>query len=216
MAILGRLKSWFGEAKTATTLASAATVRVPSEGSTFHVSGSTTITSLVAAQESYNRLVMFIGAASASVLFTNTTGTTTAGQMDLGGASVLLAEKDIAIFRVNHQGVWRLVSFRQNNASTTTVASATSPTIPDTGDIFYISGTTAVTSLTVTATDRDRRILLVGAAGAVVEFSNTNTPSSAGQMYLGGVNRTLREDQTLDLLVKATTRYITIVGTTTG
>lgn len=110
MAIWSRLKTLAGGAGTPPTLASAATLTLPEVDNGFYVSGTTTITSLVASTNTYNREVTFIGAASANVTFTNTDSPTTAGQMYLQGSNRLLQESDVLKLFCQTDGTWILVS----------------------------------------------------------------------------------------------------------
>lgn len=111
MSIPGRLKSYVGgsgEVNANITLASAATVNVPDDHNLFYVSGTTTITSLLAGPRTYNRSVMFVGAAGSTVVFTNTNTPTAAGQMYLHGANRTIQEDDIIELVCKQDGVWIL------------------------------------------------------------------------------------------------------------
>ena len=92
------------------TIASAATVSVPDEESVFFVSGTTTITTLNGVASARGRVVWFVGAdasGATQVTFTNTNGTTTAGQMDLGNQSnVVLSDRDVLCLYLTAGGYW--------------------------------------------------------------------------------------------------------------
>jgi len=66
-----------------------------------------------------------------------------------------------------------------------TIASAATITIPDTGSIFYLSGSTGVTTMNA-ALFPGRVITLVGAASASVAFTGatvTTIPGTTGQIF---------------------------------
>lgn len=209
-----RVKSLLGGHKALSTIASATTLAVPEVNNAFYVSGSTTITSLTTPNYCRNREVTFIGATSASVTFTNTTGSTTAGQMDLAGESIVLSAKDILTLFCNENGVWQLVNYKQNNAVSTTVASASTITLPSTGDTFVLTGTTDVNLINAAASTRFRRIYLVGGTGASFNLVNQNTPTS-GQMYLSGTNRQMLLDKIVCLMLMSDGTWNMISTTTT-
>jgi len=96
----------------------------------------------------------------------------------------------------------RLKSLAGGDRTRYTLASAAALAIPDDTNFVTVTGTTAVTSLSVTASARNREITILGGASAAVSFTNTNSPS-AGQMYLRGSDRLVSEDVVLKLLVKA-------------
>jgi hypothetical protein len=84
-----------------------------------------------------------------------------------------------------------------------TLASAATINVPDESNAFYLSGTTTITSILVgNKALRNRQITFIGAAGAAVTFTNTNTPTTAGQMELRGANRLLEADGSIDLFIK--------------
>lgn len=196
-----RVKTFLGGKQTLTTLASVATLNVPDDDNGYFISGSATITSLTVAPYLRNRQVTFIGAASASVTFTNTTDSTTAGQMDLGGENIVLSAKDIVTLFCDQNGVWQLVSIRYNNAVSTSVASATTTTVPAVGSFFVITGTATITTLTAATTGKIREVTFIGGASAAAIFTNTESPA-AGQMYLRGGDIVLREQYVLTLVLQ--------------
>lgn len=83
-----------------------------------------------------------------------------------------------------------------------TIASAATLNCPDDDNLFFVSGTTTVTSLVTPQWIRNRKVRIIGAAAAVVTFTNTNTPTTAGQMYLHGQNRTIQEDDVIEMYCK--------------
>ncbi len=87
----------------------------------------------------------------------------------------------------------------------TTVASATTTLIPDNASWVYITGTATITTLLPSDQVGVNRLVVFCASGtgASVTFTNTNTPVTAGQMYLKGSNRTIVEGETLWLYFKA-------------
>lgn len=100
-----------------TTLASAATWQLPGEIiGPFEITGSATVTSLTLPSGIVQggRIVTFYGGASAAVVFTNTNDTTTAGQMDLGGANITIADQDVLMLMMKNNGTWIRV-FNTNN-----------------------------------------------------------------------------------------------------
>lgn len=97
-------------------------------------------------------------------------------------------------------------------AAKRTVPSATTMVVPDWTNLFYVSGTTTVSAMTIPSHLRCRLLTFIGAASASVTFTNTNSPT-AGQMYLRGSNRLVTEDVVIQLLVKED-GTITLVGFT--
>ena len=214
MGIWSRNKTIMGGHGPLKTVASATTTNVPDTVSAFYISGSATITSLVCTPSLRTRHVTVIGASGASVTFTNTTGSTTANQMDLGGANIVLSAKDVLRLICNENGVWQLAGITYNNAVTHSLASATTTTVPDSSNVFVVTGTATITTLTGTTNAGYRRVLFIGGASAGVVFTNTDSPAT-GQMWLGGANRLLREQQTIELVLQPTGEWF-IVSSTTG
>lgn len=83
----------------------------------------------------------------------------------------------------------------------TTLASATTLNIPDSNNCFLVSGTATITSLVSADFIRNRAVTFIGAAGCTVTFTNTNTPV-VDQMYLHNQNRTILEDDVIELFCK--------------
>ncbi len=200
MTYVARVKTLLGGKGTLTTLASAATLNVPDDENAYYVSGTTTITSLTVAPHLRNRRVTFIGAASASVPFTNTTGSTTAGQMDFGGVTPTLSAGDVFVLFCNENGVWKPISLTFSNAVSQSVASATNMSIGSAADTFVVTGTTRVDTLVATDNDRYRCVVLIGGTGASVAFTNNNAADGDGEMNLRGIDRTLTQDRVMVLV----------------
>jgi hypothetical protein len=103
----------------------------------------------------------------------------------------------------------RLKTLLGGKGNLKTLASAATLTIPDSDNAFFVSGTTAITSLLVTGGHvRNRKVAFIGASGASVLFTNTNTPTTAGQMELRGVDRTISADTVLELYCKSDGTWI--------
>jgi hypothetical protein len=84
-------------------LDAAATLVLPAGHDSFVMSGTATVTDLQGGRN--GRVVLFRGL-SGTTTFTNTNGTTTRGQMDLGGSNVALAADDILVLVGRSDGSW--------------------------------------------------------------------------------------------------------------
>ena len=120
MGVLARMKSTHGDGgKQPLNLAAAATVNVPSDSDFFIFTGTATVTSLLALPETRGRIIEFTQAQAGGVTtLTNSPGTTTAGQMDLGSndsANVQLTATDTIRLRYRHDGTWLRVGNEANN-----------------------------------------------------------------------------------------------------
>jgi len=89
-----------------------------------------------------------------------------------------------------------------------TLSSAATLTLPDDDNLFYLTGTTTITSLVTPSSIRNRKVTIIGGSDAEVAFTNTNDPTTAGQMYLHGQNRIVREDDVIELFCKADGTWI--------
>lgn len=99
--------------------------------------------------------------------------------------------------------IWaRLKTMAGGKGNLDTLASVATLRLPDNDSAWYVSGTTSVTSLYVPPFLYNRRVTLIGASSAQVSFANTDNPSTAGQMYLHGQNRIIREDDLIELFCK--------------
>ena len=93
------------------------------------------------------------------------------------------------------------------------IASAATFYYPDDDNAIYISGTATITSLNTGQHMRVRKVMFIGAVGANVTFTNTNTPTTAGQMFLQGSNIVMNEDDVVELICKEDGTWI-LVNTT--
>ena len=90
------------------------------------------------------------------------------------------------------------MAYRDNNTST--IASASSITLPPQGDKFVVTGSETITSITRTALRNFlQRITFVGGSSAAVTFTNTNSPE-LGQMFLQGSDVVLNEQDVIVLV----------------
>lgn len=107
--------------------------------------------------------------------------------------------------------IWgRLKSTAGGHGTLATLASAATVALPDDDNAFFLSGTTSITSLLVScAALRNRRVTFIGAASAVVTFTNTASPT-LGQMYLHGSNLVLHEDDVIELYCKSDGTWILV------
>lgn len=201
--LAGRIKSVAGASlPSKNTLTAATTLYLPAGTNEFYLTGTATVTSLGGPTTEYlPREITLIGESGATTL-TNTTGTTTAGQMDLGGSNIVISAKDVVKLRRRRDGTWLLVSVRKNNASTTTIAtgsSTTTITLPDTGDVFELTGTALVIAITASSSSRSRRVTFIGGASSAITFLHVNSPTS-GQMSLRDADRLIGQNGILELI----------------
>lgn len=108
----------------------------------------------------------------------------------------------------------RLKSLAGGRAPLTSVASAATLRVGDEDGAIVVTGTTTVTSLVSANYIRNRQLTIIGGVGANVTFTNTNTLTTAGQMYLHGANRQLVESDVMVLICQADGTWI-LVSTTT-
>lgn len=102
----------------------------------------------------------------------------------------------------------RLKSMVGGRESPSTLASAATLALKDEENTYYLSGTTTITSLTTPSFIRNRKVTFIGAASAGVTFTNTNTLTTAGQMYLQGSNLLMAEDDVIELFCKTDGTWI--------
>lgn len=119
MAIPARLKGIVGGNSIiyAKTIAAAATLNVPDDLSVIPLTGTATVTSLVAGSYTRGRMVWFYQYDTGATTFTNSPGTTTAGQMDLGAldpGNTVLGASDWLCLYLKPDGTWLRV-FGTNN-----------------------------------------------------------------------------------------------------
>ena len=96
----------------------------------------------------------------------------------------------------------RMKSLVGGKGKTATLASATTIALPQQDNIFIVTGSTAITTMTVLPAHRRRLVWVIGAASASVACTNNNSPA-AGQMYLQGADQVIQEDDVLCLYCKA-------------
>lgn len=92
--------------------------------------------------------------------------------------------------------------FKPNPAATfvtPTLASASALSIPDGSSVFLVSGSTTIATLTAYR-QPGRRITLIGASSASITVTNNSDPTTEGQIDLGGSNRTLAQQDVLELI----------------
>ena len=114
MGVMARLRSLAGGDRVDTTVAVAATVNVPDSTNLVYLTGTDTITSLLANPATRNRQVIFIQNDSGTSTFQNTDGPTTSGTMDLGGSNVALGQNDVLTLFCRSDGTWVRVSSQNN------------------------------------------------------------------------------------------------------
>lgn len=117
MGLIARMKSVSG-GRAATTIAAAATIGIPDDSDNIFLTGTATVTSLLATRGTYNRVVRFYQSDSGTTTFTNSPGTTTAGQMDLGAldqSNLALGPTDAIRLMLRIDGTWVRVSNPVNN-----------------------------------------------------------------------------------------------------
>lgn len=109
--------------------------------------------------------------------------------------------------------IWaRLKSIAGGGGATPTVASATTIILPENDNVFLVSGSTTITTITVAAPQRNRLVWFIGAASASVSFTNDNSPST-GEMYLQGADRVIQEDDVLCLYCKTDGTWLLVSST---
>lgn len=114
MSMWSRLKSIAGGDRDFYTLAVATTTNVPSSSNLFALTGTATVTSLLASANTRNRIVTFYQSDSGATTLTNTNGTSTAGQMDLGGSDIVLGQDDSVDLLLRPDGSWLRISSVSN------------------------------------------------------------------------------------------------------
>jgi hypothetical protein len=100
------------------TLASATTLTIPDDLTWVNLTGTATVTSLLISSFTYGRMVWLYQSDSGTTTLTNSPGTTTAGQMDLGGldpSNAVLGPTDVIQLYCRSDGTWIRVSPVTNN-----------------------------------------------------------------------------------------------------
>ncbi len=102
-----RVKNMFGgDADGVNSVTSAASVSVPDGTSVLYVGGSTKIDFLYCNPSTRGRLLILVGDTSGTASLDNVDGTTTDGQMDLGGSDVNVADSDVVVLLSRMDGTW--------------------------------------------------------------------------------------------------------------
>lgn len=98
-------------------LASASSLFIPDDSDVINLTGTATVTSLTGHSASRGRTVRLQQSDSGATTFTNSPGTTTAGQMDLGSldtGNIVLNNTDFIELHYRANGTWLLVNTRNN------------------------------------------------------------------------------------------------------
>jgi len=106
MGWFSRSKSRRGGGRGVPTLAAATTITVPSDSDHFDLTGTATVTSLLADPSTAGRICTFYQSDSGTTTLTNTNNGTTRGVMDLGGSNLALAATDAVTLRLLANGTW--------------------------------------------------------------------------------------------------------------
>lgn len=93
-------------------------------------------------------------------------------------------------------------TFGGSNRGLATLTAAATVVVPEEGAIFYMSGTTAITSLLCSKQMRGRSVTFVGTTNAGNVFTNTDSATAEGTMDLGGNDVTLGPASVLQLYCK--------------
>lgn len=119
MGFWSRVKSVHGDPDLAgKTLAAATTLAVPDNLSVVPLTGTATVTSLTAGNYTRGRMVWFYQSDSGTTTFTNSPGTTTVGQMDLGALDAgnsVVGPTDWLCLYLRTDGTWIRVMPVTNN-----------------------------------------------------------------------------------------------------
>jgi hypothetical protein len=117
MGIIARMKSVSG-GRAATVIPVATTTTIPDDSDNIFLTGTATVTSLVANKMTHGRTVRLYQSDSGTTTLTNSPGTTTAGQMDLGGldsSNLVLGPTDVIRLTLRVDGTWVRTSNPVNN-----------------------------------------------------------------------------------------------------
>ena len=81
----------------------------------------------------------------------------------------------------------RVKGFHGSNAGGLyTIPSASTVSLPDTGDVFLVSGSTKIDLLYANPQTYGRMVMLIGDSGGTAQLDNVNDAALVGQMDLGG------------------------------
>jgi len=106
MGWFARSKSRHGGGRAVPTLAAATTINVPSDSDHFDLTGTATVTSLLADSSTLGRICTFYQSDNGATTLTNSNNPTTRGAMDLGGSNITLAATDNVTLRLLANGTW--------------------------------------------------------------------------------------------------------------
>lgn len=95
----------------------------------------------------------------------------------------------------------RIKSLAGGNGQVPSIASATTVNLPNDSNAFLLTGTTTITSLICDPRSRNRMVTFFGTTSTAATFTNTNSPA-ANKMYLHGANRTIQDDDVIQLYCK--------------
>jgi hypothetical protein len=206
MSIGARIKSLGGASwMDPLTLTSATAIVLPDDSNVFYVSGTATCTSLKGRSGAlFGRTLILIGT-SGTTTFTHTSGASTNGTMDLGGQNFPLGTDDTLVLTQKKDGSWRRIggSIEPSPTSLTDLTAATTTSLTDGQDQYLISGSATITDLDVTSVEPGRIVTIVGDSDANVVFTHTASPSTAGEMFLGGANVTITANDSITLMLMA-------------
>lgn len=169
-----------------TTIASVATtLNLPGDHSRWEITGSQSFSKLIGPpMDTEGAIVLLQGAASAAVVLQHTANPSTAGQMDLRGGDIRLSQGDIVVLQGQANKTWRLL-WKSVGLNEITVASATSPAIPDYADAVILTGTVATTELVPTNIRPGRILAVRGTDGTGPALTDTAVASTAAnKMHL--------------------------------
>lgn len=200
----GRVHSWAG-ANRPREVTSAATLSLKHNDYRVWLTGTATVTSIVAETRD-GRPVEFFQNGAGVTTFTNTDSSTTAGQMDLGGGNVVLGRGQSVSLMQDANGVWRKLWTTEGGGGGgaggfSALTAATTLSVPNGTVSGSVTGTATVTSIS-TALQPGQKLTLYGISGTCT-FTNTNGTSTEGQMDLGGQNYELSTAVTLELIQRA-------------
>lgn len=93
-----------------------------------------------------------------------------------------------------------------------TLTAAATVNVPGFSNVFYMSGTDTITSLVGESSTRMREVTFIGSSGTTT-FTNTNNPTTAGQIDLGGSNFALASTDVLRLILQPNGTWLRVAGT---
>lgn len=105
----------------------------------------------------------------------------------------------------------RLRSIAGGDTEYQTLVSATTTNVPDSSNVFLISGTATITTLNAATSTRGRIVFFIS-TGTVV-FQNTAGTSTAGKMDLGTGDITLSDTDVLCLYLRSNGAWVRLFST---